>query len=250
MKAELVRWSAKWLIPSFALLPFVLGWYFWSVPESQRALLSLGINTMGTGAFTQVTRTALIIVMTSATIVAVVYFLAWRSPKEFTFGHACSVLLLALMATASGEYAREMLRKPYVVGRHMFSNGTRVQKTATLEARQQSYLAGNLWLRKVSDAKSSNAAGEAMFRGQCLSCHTVDGYRSMKRLLADRNPEAIAAVLAMLHEYPSNSTYRAYMPPLVGTTNEIRALTEYLTAMQPAKAPMANAGPAQAPQKN
>ncbi len=127
LKTELVRWSAKWLLPSFALLPFALGWYLWSVPESQRALLSLGINTIGTGAFTQVTRTALIIVMTSATIVAVVYFIAWRKPKDFTFGHACAVLLLALMATASGEYAREMLRKPYVIGRHMYSNGVRVQ---------------------------------------------------------------------------------------------------------------------------
>ena len=34
------------------------------------------------------------------------------------------VLLLALIATGSGEYAREMLRKPYVIGRWMYSNGT------------------------------------------------------------------------------------------------------------------------------
>ena len=83
LKIEMVRWSAKWLLPSFLLMPFLLGWYFWSVPESQRQLLSLGISTIGSGAFTQVTRTALVIVMTSATVVAVVYFLAYRNPARF-----------------------------------------------------------------------------------------------------------------------------------------------------------------------
>ncbi len=37
-----------------------------------------------------------------------------------------AVLLLALMATGAGEYSREMLRKPYVIGRWMYSNGVRV----------------------------------------------------------------------------------------------------------------------------
>jgi cytochrome bd ubiquinol oxidase subunit I len=227
LKTELVRWSAKWLIPSFALLPFALGWYLWSVPESQRALLSLGMSTIGSGAFTQVTRTALIIVTTSATILCVVYFIAWRKPKDFMFGHACAVLVLALMATASGEYAREMLRKPFVIGRHMYSNGVRV-KQAEMQS-EASYLANNIWLDK--NATNSVAIGQAMFRGQCMACHTVDAYRSMKRLLGERNREAIGSVLKMLHEHSTNSTYRVFMPPLIGTSNEIAALGDYLATL-------------------
>jgi mono/diheme cytochrome c family protein len=230
LKTDLVRWSSKWLLPSFALLPFALAWYLWSVPESQRALLSLGVNTIGTGAFTQVTRTALIIIMTSATIVAVVYFIAWRKPKDFTFGHACAVLMLALMATASGEYAREMLRKPFVIGRHMYSNGVRVKATETLPQRETSYLASSPWLNK-DVTNSTLVMGEAMFRGQCASCHTRDVYRSMKKLTAQRNREAIGSVLTMLHEHSTNSIYRAYMPPLVGTSNEITALGDYLASL-------------------
>ncbi|MCU0783540.1 MAG: cytochrome ubiquinol oxidase subunit I [Verrucomicrobia bacterium] len=232
LKTELIRWSAKWLIPSFALLPVALGWYLWAVPESQRALLSLGVNTIGTGAFTQVTRTALIIIMTSATIVGVVYFFAWRLPREFAFGHACAVLMLGLMATASGEYAREMLRKPYVIGRHMYSNGVRVPRADTAEKRGQSFLAHSLWISRRPDTESAKAIGEAMFRSQCASCHTRDVYRSMKNLLAERNREAIGSFLNLLHDYSTNSTYRAYMPPLVGTTNEIRALGDYLAALK------------------
>ena len=41
---------------------------------------------------------ALIIIITSATIVAVAYYLAYRSPRDFNLSHAVAVLLLALMA--------------------------------------------------------------------------------------------------------------------------------------------------------
>lgn len=229
LKTELVRWSAKWLVPSFVAMPFLLAWYLWCVPESQRALLSFGMSTIGTGAFTQVTRTVLVIVMTSATIVGVVYFFAWRAPRDFSFAHATAILLLGLAATASGEYAREMLRKPYVIGRHMFANGVRTDAAAALN--QTGYLAHSLWTRGTGDPQL--AKGQAMFRGQCMSCHTTDAYRSMKTLLAGRNREAIGNLLAMLHDYKPDSPYRAFMPPLVGVPNEINALGDYLATLAP-----------------
>ena len=46
------------------------------VPESQRALLTLGIDTIGSGTFSTITRIALLIVITSATIIGVAYYLA------------------------------------------------------------------------------------------------------------------------------------------------------------------------------
>jgi len=246
LKSDLVRWSARWLIPSFVALPLLLAWYLWQVPVAQRALLQFGMTTIGTGAFTQVTRTILVMVMTSATIVGVVYFFAWRAPAEFSFGHAIAILALGLVATASGEYAREMLRKPYIVGRHLFANGLRVQEVAGKNA--AGYLSGSVWIRAGGVAKL--ARGEAMFRGQCLACHTPDAYRSMKRLLAGRNREAIGNLLAMLHEYKSDSPYRAFMPPLVGTEDEIEALGDFLATLTPpaktaATAPLDQAAAAQ-----
>ena len=130
LKAGYLRWTTGWLVPSFLLMPVSLAWYLHMVPESQRALLSLGISTIGPGTFSQVTRLVLIMVITSATMVIITYYLAYKNPEDFTVAHACAVLLLALMATGSGEQAREMLRKPYVIGRHMYSNGTRVSEVA------------------------------------------------------------------------------------------------------------------------
>ena len=254
-KKEMAHWSACWLLPSFLLLPVCFGWYLWQVPAAQRSLLQLGVSTIGAGAFTQLTRTVLIIPLSSASIVALVYFLIWRSSsRDLRLRHAMAVAFLALCATASTEYGRELLRKPYVIGRYMYSNGVRVSDVANYNT--TGYLAKSLWTRRGDTLRQEKLArGEAMFRGQCLSCHTRDVYRSMKRLMGERNREGIGNMLAILHENQPDvgnaltspapgsaasknspparleSPYRKYMPPLVGLPDEIDALGDYLDAL-------------------
>jgi cytochrome c553 len=230
------------------------------VPESQRALLTLGIDTIGSGTFSIITRIALLIITTSATIVGVAYFLAYRNPVDFNLSHALSVLLLALIATGSGEYAREMLRKPYVIGQWMYSNGVRVPYVSRIN--QEGYLAHTNWVWNNCnyehaawkgpngddpqflthegfdtywkcasfDSSTSYSRGEAIFRGECGSCHTLGGYRQLKSLLAGRDRANIASFITMLHEYKSDSPYRKFMPPMVGTKQDIDDLADYLDA--------------------
>jgi cytochrome c553 len=226
LKSSLVKWSVKWLVPSFVAIPFLMIWYLWMVPESQRALLSLGIDTIGAGTFSVITRIALIIIVTSATIVGVAYYLAYRNPVEFNLSHAMAVLLLALIATGSGEYAREMLRKPYVIGRWMYSNGVRVPYVARIN--QEGYLTRTEWV--WNNSTSSYSRGEAIFRGECGSCHTLSGYRPIKTLLAGRDSANIGSFIAMLHDYKADSPYRRFMPPMVGTKQDVDDLTNYLNA--------------------
>ena len=83
LKTSLVKWSVKWLAPSFVATPFILIWYLYMVPASQQALLRLGIDTIGSGTFSIITRIALLIIITSATIIGVAYFLAYRNPIDF-----------------------------------------------------------------------------------------------------------------------------------------------------------------------
>ena len=231
LKQTIVRWSALWVIPSFVGFPVFFAWFLWRVPEAQRQLLELGVSTIGPGVFTPLTRTVLIIPLASLSVVGFIYLFAWRDPRRLEFSHALCVVLLALFATASGEYARELLRKPYVIGQYMYSNGVRQSRIA--EYNEQGYLAGSLWTRTISSNASpkevSLAMGEAMFRGQCGSCHTRDAYRSMKQLLSERNREAIGSMLTILHTYPNtNSPYAKFMPPVVGKPEEVQALGDYL----------------------
>jgi cytochrome bd-type quinol oxidase subunit 1 len=243
LKSSLVKWSVKWLVPSFVAIPFLMIWYLMMVPESQRALLSLGIDTIGAGTFSIITRIALVIIVTSATVVGVAYYLAYRNPVEFNLSHAMAVLLLALIATGSGEYAREMLRKPYVIGRWMFSDGVRVPYIGRIN--QEGYLAHSNWVWKgqmmndrlvspgVADANDpfySYSRGEAIFRGECGSCHTLSGYRPLKELLAGRDRTNIGSFITMLHDYKPDSPYRRFMPPMVGTKQDVDDLTDFLNA--------------------
>ncbi|MGA2833549.1 MAG: cytochrome ubiquinol oxidase subunit I [Terracidiphilus sp.] len=254
LKTTLVKWSVKWLVPSFVATPFILIWYLWMVPESQRALLTLGIGTIGSGTFSVVTRIALLIIITSATIVGVAYFLAYRNPRDFNLSHAIALLLLALMATGAGEYSREMLRKPYVIGRWMFSNGVRVPYVSRFN--QEGYLAHSMWVwqdprpmfldnietpgeDKMSDLPTSYSRGEAIFRGECGSCHTLNGYRPLAKLLAGRDQANIHSFITMLHDYKADSPYHRFMPPMVGTKQDIDDLTNFLNVQVNPPAPAA-----------
>jgi cytochrome bd-type quinol oxidase subunit 1 len=226
LKSSMVKWSVKWLVPSFVAMPFLMIWYYLMVPASQQALLTLGIDTINAGTFSTVTRMALVIIVTSATIVGVAYYLAYRNPLEFNLSHALSILLLALIATGAGEYSREMLRKPFVIGRWMYSNGVRVNNTAHLN--ETGYLTKSQWIWNGST--SSYSHGEAIFRGECGSCHTLAGYRSLNNLLAGRDRANIGNFINMLHDYKTDSPYHRFMPPMVGTKQDVVDLTDYLNA--------------------
>ena len=230
-KTIMVRWSATWLLPMFLLMPVVMVWYLAMVPAENRSLLQLGMTTIGSGAFTQVTRIAMLTILTTFTISGVVYFFAYKYPRDLSPGHAAAVMFLAAIATASTEYARETIRKPYVIGQHMYSNS--VRKTEVDRFNADGYLTKSMWTPVGADAM---ARGHAMFRGQCMSCHTVDGYRSMHRLLQARDEKAIRKLLDMLHKPTADSMYVKYMPPLVGTDAEIDDLAAYLATVSASKA--------------
>jgi cytochrome bd-type quinol oxidase subunit 1 len=227
-KASMIQWASKWVIPAYLLMPFFLAWYLWMVPSAQRELLSLGISTIGSGAFTQVTRMALITTLTTATVAGVVYFLAYLNPKEFRFGYALSILGLGLIVMGSTETAREMLRKPYVIGGFMYSNG--IRKSQVEGFNQNGFLTRSPWapMTVMGGLPDPLKVGQRMFLGQCLPCHTLNGYRGMIGLLGSRDEKAIGNILQMLREFKPDSPYVKYMPQLSGSPEEIKALQAYL----------------------
>jgi len=130
---------------------------------------------------------ALIIIVTSATIVGVAYFLPTATHRLQPLprhGRAAA----GPHRTGAGEYSREMLRKPYVIGRWMFSNGVRVNSIARIN--QEGYLAHSEWT--WNDSTSSYSRGEAIFRGECGSCHTLNGYRPSANCSTDATAQASA----------------------------------------------------------
>lgn len=247
LKTEMVFWARKWLLPAFVLFPFCVIWYAWSIPESQLSLLRLGVTTIGQGAFTLVTRSAMLMVLSSVLTVAAVYFLtSARNAPDFKLGGALAIAFLALCTTGSTDHVREMLRKPYVIVQYMYSNGVRPSDVVRLN--EQGYLARCPWVRPEEREKwaSDDAAvpprtdlarGELMFRGQCMACHTLDGYRPIRTFLQGRDRQGVANIVNLLHANRDDSPYRSFMPPAVGTTNEIESLTDYLASLVATNSP-------------
>jgi mono/diheme cytochrome c family protein len=145
-----------------------------------------------------------------------------------------------------------MLRKPYVIGRWMYSNGVRVPYVSRIN--QEGYLAHSNWVwgdnncifaylqspkdKSVPTCTSSYSRGEAIFRGECGSCHTLNGYRPLVQLLAGRDRANIANFITMLHENKSDSPYKRFMPPMAGTKQDIDDLANYLNAQVNPPAPV------------
>lgn len=229
-KARMVRWSAGWLMPMILLLPVGLVWMLAAMTPESRSILQLGVATIGSGAFTVVTRVAMLTVLTTLTIAGVVYFFAYKYPRDLTLGHAVALLGLAAIATSSTEFARETIRKPYVIQNHMYSNSLRIPEVEHYN--RDGYLTKSIWTPKTP---SPVELGKAMFRGQCMACHTESGYRSMEKLLQGRDAKALAQLMEMLHKPTKDSPYPKYMPPLVGKPEELEYLAAYLKTLSKPK---------------
>ena len=106
----------------------------------------------------------------------------------------------------------------------MYSNGVRVTDAGRID--QEGYLAHSKWVWNQS--ASSYSRGEAIFRGECGSCHTLSGYRPLNNLLAGRDRANIGNFITMLHDHKPDSPYTRYMPPMVGTKQDIDDLANYL----------------------
>ena len=73
-------------------------------------------------------------------------------------------------------------------------------------------------------------AGEDVFRVQCASCHTVDGYNGIRFAVRGWSWTMIDYELAHVHQL------KGFMPPFVGTEPERKALGFWLGSLNPAPA--------------
>lgn len=235
LKAEIIAWSRRWLLPGFVLFPLCMLWYFAVLPPLSQEHMRAGISTIAPNAFPAPTRMIVAIFVSSFLTVIVAYVATDRmNTRSFKLGAALGIAFCAYVTIGAAEMCREMARKPYVVYGYQYSNGTR---PADVDYHNQAGYTANTVLASPEERArwqqgyADPYLGELMLRGQCITCHTTDGYRSMKKLLAGRNHEGIRDLLRILHEVPEDSPYKRYMPQLVGTPNEIEALAQTLASL-------------------
>ena len=126
------------------------------------------------------------------------------------------ILLCGFVVIGSGEYTRELARKPFAIGRYIYSNDLRVAELASLHR----------WLRHQCQVDGPattrpHRAGRQMFAMQCGVCHSVNGYRAMTPRVNGWGTEFATDVLQHL------PLMRGTMPPFAGNEQDRAAVGAY-----------------------
>ncbi|MBI4552726.1 MAG: cytochrome ubiquinol oxidase subunit I [Candidatus Latescibacteria bacterium] len=220
LRIWLLRYSSRWLIPSYMFAGFILIWYLQVVPDPSMAAMTRGIATAGVGNLSILTRVAMLIGLFTVTIALLVLFGPYLNPKDFTRAKAVALLIAGFFVTGATEWSREVIRKPFAIRGFMYSNGLYLQDVG--KKLNTPFIENARWARLNPDI------GEAMFKMQCMSCHTLHGYRSLAISLAGRDAESIYNFLVVLQK-GSENPYRDIMPPLLGADADLKALAAYLS---------------------
>ncbi|MEP0775629.1 MAG: cytochrome ubiquinol oxidase subunit I [Acidobacteriota bacterium] len=234
-RGRLVRLMASFQVVGILVAYGGYRWWEVALPEPIRALF-LGASPKL--AALAATRSFLLWALTAYLVLVLFALVAPRLQRW----PVTAVALIAAFAFFGGyERLREGARKPYIIRDHMFSNGVLVSDIE--RHNREGILAHARWAAREDDG-SLEGKGRAVFRAQCASCHTLDGYLSIRRLLASADAAMVDMILEIMHEQgnayaggalPDTTTldYPA-MPPFVGTKEERRALGVYLTTLVPA----------------
>jgi mono/diheme cytochrome c family protein len=234
-RPRLARYLGWWLLVGTLVSYAGFRWWEAALPDPIRALFIGGSAALATLAET---RHLLLWSLTATLVLGAVFLLA--------LPRAARVVPLVLIAIASftffGGYERlrEGVRKPFLIHDFMFSNGVRVDEIQHLN--EKGILSKARWAAHQS-SDQEHATGRAVFRAQCASCHTIDGYQAIRPLLPD-DPDMTLGVIYMMQEQgESYSGLEAgqtvdkrdltypFMPPFVGTEDEMTALADYLTTL-------------------
>ena len=147
-------------------------------------------------------------------------------------------LLACACVLAGYERVREGVRKPWVLSEQMFSNGVLVSEIDALN--EKGILSKAAWATKEAGGRTV-PKGEAVFRAECSSCHTRDGYLSIRKVAGAMDADLATLFLTALRDDGANWKARAagkdvrpdypFMPPFVGTDEELNALAGWIGSL-------------------
>jgi cytochrome bd-type quinol oxidase subunit 1 len=170
---------------------------------------------------------------------ALLGLLAMLLPRFVRWPQAVLALLAAFGLLGGYERVREGARKPFVVRDYMFSNGVLVTEIESLN--RDGILSKARWAAHEA-GKDPVSRGRAVFRAECGSCHTLDGYLSIRKRTAAVDAGALTLLLTARRDDGAKWTARPpqrpaypYMPPFVGTDEELQSLVAYLDSLKAPK---------------
>ncbi len=221
LRARLVRWAALWTVPAVAAGPLA-AWSYFRVAGFDLLDAARGAITNAAHAW----RLAVAASLLAAGVLLAVALLARRRPRLVSLPLGLLLLALGFGSIGGAELVRESIRKPFVIGGgnrgYLYANGLTPAEVS--ETREHGLLPRARWAAMPAGG-DARGRGEDLFRLACRACHTVSGYRAIRKYVDGRSLAAIAAAL------PRLDGLRGRMPPFPGNADELRDLALYLAEL-------------------
>jgi mono/diheme cytochrome c family protein len=234
-RPRLNRYLGLWAVVG-ALISYA-GYRWWeaSLPDTVRSLF------LGDGALLDgLAMTRHEVMWSVAVFLALSIFFLLLMPKMAKVIPLVLISIMAFSFFGTYERLREGTRKPFIIHDYMFSNGVLVKEVGELN--EKGMLSKARWAARVP-ATNSVEMGRQVFDAQCRSCHTIDGYLSIREL-APEDPDMTYSILYALYDQGEMFTALApgeavamgdlnypFMPPFVGTEEEMEALVDFIASL-------------------
>jgi len=212
VRERVLRYAGWWIVAGTLFLVLPVRWYFADFPPEAKQYFEVVLPSMRHMFYLGGVAAGL------GLLLAVVFAVAkpaWMRAPVAAVMLACGFVLIG-----SGEFTREMARKPYAIGSYIYSNDLRVAEMASLDA--AGYAASSKWMDRE---RPEAARGRQMFAMQCGVCHSVGGYRAMTLRVQGWGNEFATDVLQHL------PLMRGTMPPFAGNQQDRAAVGIYLASL-------------------
>nr|BDT29272.1 cytochrome c [Bacteriovorax sp. HI3] len=227
----ITHWILGWL-PVVAIASY---WYWSVVPKLMKSNVPSALTTQ---AFQHWYGNVLLYTVIGVGIIVVIAFAIWNKSTRHYIKRPVMLIpyLIGLCLIGEFERVREFIRKPYAIANYLYANTVREEDLPLLTNEGMLKYANFARIRKITPDNQIEA-GKEVFKIACTRCHTVSehGVNSIQDRLQSMfgNRVLDSEYKESLHYYILNiHLARPYMPPFPGTSEEARALTEYLATLK------------------
>lgn len=231
LRVSSIKYAGRWIM---AWTPFSIAGaiYYWNVmPDAMKENLSTAIGTMEFEQYYNLLKYIIIFASLTAVILAVY---ATIKPMKIRFIHAFVATFFVFGFLGIFERVREFIRKPYVIGKYMYSNLLREEDYPLYKRDGILKYATYASVSEIND-ENKIQAGRDVFMLTCSRCHTgnSNGINSIvyvfERMYGFGKPldeSSMKAYISNMHKG------RTYMPPFPGNKKELDALVAYIKHLQ------------------
>ncbi len=232
-----LRMLRRWIVyrMSHVVLVSLLGvylfgtWYWNCIPETMKANSSVALLTQEFMSWHGQFQSLL-----GWTIVAFVIIGIGGLSATFTLPRWALLIpsVMGIWLLGHFERAREFMRKPWVIGEYMYSNGVHKDELAFLQSEGLLKHATFVKHREVTDSNKIEC-GKDVFMLACSRCHSTTGLNSVLDKFTAMygggkpwDPAGMTLFIKGMHQT------RTFMPPFPGNDKEAEALVAYILRLR------------------